>query len=83
MWGDNTWRDPETAAWDIVDTKVPLYICIQNPFAHVRSACYLHMTYRCNTQSVGTKVPHLDPPLVHVRSESIPICYLDIIQGEC
>ena len=27
--GDDTWRDPETAAGDPVDTKVPLYIYIQ------------------------------------------------------
>ena len=27
--GDDTWLDPETAAGDAVDTKVPLYIHIQ------------------------------------------------------
>ena len=26
---DNTWLEPETAAGDAVDTKVPLYIYIQ------------------------------------------------------
>ena len=54
--GDDTWRDPETAAGDAVDTKVPLYIHIQSPDprTHVRSAYYRPTCYLDIIQGVLT-----------------------------
>ena len=53
--GDDTWRDPETAAGDAVDTKVPLYIHIQT---HVHMFAvhiiYTNVLPRYNTGSVDT-----------------------------
>ena len=71
--GDDTWRDPETAAGDAVDTKVPLYIHIQI----IPSVYYIctNVPPRYNTGSVDTKVLLYIHIQTHIHMFAVHIIY--------
>ena len=71
--GDDTWLDPETAAGDAVDTKVPLYIHIQI----IPSVYYIctNVPPRYNTGSVDTKVLLYIHIQTHIHMFAVHIIY--------